>query len=479
MIDNTQFYREGSGDSTILPSNPAIPMIRQQVAQDQQKREAQANAVASQLQKINFDKTRNADLPDLMAGYNDIKDTYNQSLATQDPAQKVALQNQLAQKQMLLQQHIANSQQALEHERIIGNLSLNPNAHLKDDFSDNYNKLTGLPLSSADYQKQAGYFNSPFVQQGVDLNANTQNMLKASLTPTDNGYTTGTLPGGIKQVYKNVGNDLDQGKMMQHTLDQMSGKDGKAFTSALIKGYGSSTDAPATITPNSLNTLYGNQGWAQGLAKPDANTQIPTNDPIAAAHNYVQKQYALHKDDLTASPEAVATQWPQRTAPLTAFEQWKIAHGVGDAAPNQMTPEQTLISNMKSQIPGSGEKFMSLAPQDQYSKTPEYPTGKPLIQFDSKTGDHIFQFPPQQAVDPVQTKATGQITMVPKAAAKVYIIDPKSPNYMADVAQMAKEQNIDLSRLNTVEALKGGHGQIDPATIKGASKIKGTNLKLY
>lgn len=452
-VDNSQFYGLNKGEAQVLPSNPVIPMLRQQQAMDQQKREVQAQAVAAQIQKINFDKTRNADLPDLMSGYNDIKSTYQKSLATQDPTEKVALQNEIAQKQMMLQQHINNSQEALAHERTIGNLSLNPNAHLKDDFSDAYNKMTTTPLSNADYQKHAGYFNSPFAQADYDLNGNTTNMLKASLTPSDDGYTTGTLPGGIKQVYKNVGSDLDKQKMLDHTIQQMSGKEGKVFTRTLMKAYGGDS-----------------------------------SDPIAAANNYVNKQYEMHKDDLTASPEAVATQWPQRVAPMTAFEQWKIAHGIGGDDKNQPTYFQDLSERMRTGVAGSGEEFAKqLSNSENYHHVPTIDTRNPKNVQITIPAKYTFD-PKSFEVAQSNAKKEGK-TIDPNAGRKMvkpsYTVNLDSTDPQQWTAGFAKVYK-DVTGDNTAAPPKAlspyGKGKIPggmAAIPKGAEKIKGTNLKLY
>jgi hypothetical protein len=126
---------------------------------------------------------------------------------------------------------------------------------------------------------------------------------------------------------------------------------------------------------------------------------------------------------------------------------------------------------MQQGAAGSGEKLLSLAPQGQYGKL------QPHISVDPNTGEHIFSYPAQvdskniaanneykanQAaagndVDPTKLKA--EI----KAPAKTYRINPASPEYVAQAAQMAKEQNINLNQLNQIEGVKGGHGQIQQA----------------
>lgn len=289
MINNTQFYKEGSGDASILPSNPVIPLLRQQVAQEQQKKEAQAQASAQQLAKLNFDKVKSSDVPDFMTGYNDIKNDYGQLQAEQDPVKRVALQNQIDQKKVLFQQHVANSQALLAHEQELAKVPLNPNAHVKDDYADQVAKLSGLKSSDPEYGKAATYFGTPFKDKDYDMNAATQGLLKTSLDPIGTTYTTTTLPGGIKQILKNDGNNLNKDKFLDGTLKQMSGND--SFRRNIMKQY-------------------------LGLQSEDA------------AAKYADEQYELHKDDYGPNKTSAGIQWQQKSAPLSQEFIYKRDHGL-------------------------------------------------------------------------------------------------------------------------------------------------------
>lgn len=174
---------------------------------------------------------------------------------------------------------------------------------------------------------------------------------------------------------------------------------------------------------------------------------------------------------------------PQR---YTLEQQWFLKHyGVpynpnppGQVVSNQPTPAQTLATQMQNQVPGSGEKFVSLAPSGQYG-------GAHIgIGVNKETGTHDFSFPAhidEKAVaynkvlkdkwnkehpgEDYSPKVFGfsKLKQETTAPAKIYNLNPASPDYLAQFAQMAKEQNINLSQLNQIEGIKGGHGQVQQA----------------
>lgn len=196
----------------------------------------------------------------------------------------------------------------------------------------------------------------------------------------------------------------------------------------------------------------------------------------------------------------VTAQLPQR---FSAEQLWFLKHyGVpynpnppGQAVSNQPTPAQTLITSMQQGIPGSGEKLVSLAPKGQYGGE------KPKIGYDNETSEYDFNFPAlidQKAAeynrdlktkfaklygkddyDPTAT-GFGKLKQEVIAPASRYAINPNSPDYLAQVAQMAKDQNINLTQLNQIEGIKGGHGQVRQAQQQAKPQnYKAINGKSY
>lgn len=150
---------------------------------------------------------------------------------------------------------------------------------------------------------------------------------------------------------------------------------------------------------------------------------------------------------------------------------WKLEHGAANA--NQLSPAQTLITNMQQGVAGSGEKLLKLVPKGLYG------AAVPQVGIEPDTHLHRFDFPAQ--IDPKNAEYNAALRtkwaqvnpgipfeesegfkLKPEviAKAKIYKLNPNSPDYVAQAAQMAAEQKIDLTKLNQIEGLKGGKGQI-------------------
>jgi len=166
---------------------------------------------------------------------------------------------------------------------------------------------------------------------------------------------------------------------------------------------------------------------------------------------------------------------------------YAVAHPI---AGSEMKPRQILITDMQNGVPGTGEKLLSLTPNGQYGKFKnigKIGSDKPIIGIDKNNGDHIFTFPPQvdqkvkEQNDALRAKYAKlypgykydekipgfKLGKEEKMGEKQYHINPSSPDYASRVAEMASEQNINLSKLDQIEAKKGTRGQIEQVKMPG------------
>ncbi len=410
-------------DNLILQGNPALQELQQGIAQQRRQQQLDNKDYAAQVAKLNFGGAKDADLDYLQKQYGGILNTFAELRANNNPRTRAELGQKLQQQQNEFLYSIEKSKQANKQELELAELPLNPNANLEPDAPDRIIGLTRLstfdPTRPKMYEETVGRL---FAPKPVDWNKETGTIFKGLLGKETNTAIEKDPTTGMLVNKKTVTESVDKNAYMQGVLNRL--KDPQVLRAAK-RDFGGDTEAQ--VAQNITNATYDN--YAKALS-PDITTGQPFETPAQrdARSLAKQKEFAL----------------------------WKEANGLSGTS-TKLTPAQILINNMKNSVPNSGEKFLSLIPNDQYDGE------KPKIGILKNTGEQVFTFPSYM-------KGNAYIDK------KVYKLNPNSPDYLSQVAQMAADQNVNLSRLNSIEAEKGGRGQIEPARVVNrpsqSSKVK-------
>lgn len=450
--------------------NPAVPVqaFTGLLMQQKAKRDAENAELANVLTQVRSDGLRNdADRQEFFNKYQQIKDAAIKNNYERDPMKR-AMNKALVKDQMV-------------------------------QLQDYVNRSKAQGQREADFAK--AYMANPTAWGDDALNPfrkSRQSALSSPETITD--FTTLQRLPNVDKITKDfsgiIGNNL---KQQVWQTARRSGKEGNL--TGTFEANSRAIDPENVYL--SANTYYDLHPDFQRLLQtsfPDVYANNPPEQAKAiAVKNYVDNglQNGYFGPTKESQPESFrADRAPDNYyAHLAAREAAALARQ-GD---EKLTPAQTLVTQMQQQIPGSGEKLIALAPAAQYGGK------KPSINIDNTTGEHIFQFPAiqggkdQSAVKfnndlrtmyklrPEKTGTWPFKTEVPfekseaakqlkpeiaiKRPAQTYRLNPASPDYLAKAAEMAKEQNINLSQLNTIESKKGGRGQID-AAVKAPEKAR-------
>lgn len=436
---------QGVGGAQVFGSNPAIQTYANILQQQKVKRDADNKYLADTLAQAKPEGLRNdADRASFFKKYQDLK---TQGIAAENEPDKfkkaMALAN-VRQGVMDLNSYVDESKkQAAKENSFTQQYMANPTAW-SDQSIDQHRKSTNLAVDDPNVVKDY-----TTLARQPDL-VKLDNRLKHV---RDNELLSGIQGEDMITGRQKVGNKMVNTIQTKYTADPAD----------VAHAYLNEFD----INPDFQHHLVSQYGHAipPGLS--------PQDQKAALVGAYVKdlgevSKYGPVKDKPDAAPDR-----------FYDHEEWLIKHGL-KTPDGQLTPAQSLITGMQQGQPGTGEKLISLAPKGQYGNT-----NKPHIDID-QVGNHIFKFPDQidqkaleynQAIkkkwdkenpgepfDP--TDKDYKLKQVVIKPAKIYTLNPASNTYLADAAQMATEQNINLSHLNQIESKKGGRGQI-PQAIQG------------
>lgn len=464
----------GQGDATVFNSAPAIQGFTNILAQQKAQRDAERQQMIEQMGKIDPSKIRQGDQQDYYNKFNDWKQA---SIAAQQLPQnsydKMVAQGQVQQLYNGLNTFIGQSKQEGENERQV-NQDWLKNPHL---FSDSAHQQMiqsqNSPMSSDKFIKGSDYGN---LQRGYDpqkVNESLDMLHQKQLESTP---------------YSNP--------IQSEGYDKLGNKTG-------VVTHNERSLQPTDVLHNLLNAYTIGDNDKAMVDNKYANIQSTDGDPQKTLMMRIQQQ-ALDRGDLTQDANGqlqVGQRWKQSTTPAfkadykpqdpvrpsfrdiqyhNKYGKWPTGDGTDNVTTGQLTPAQTLITNVQNQVPGSGEKLLSLAPKTNNYDKGQSGTLQPTSHIDPNTGEHVFYFPRQ--VDPKITatnnayKAAQSVSGSDIDPSKIkddtkfpettYKLNPISPDYTAKMAQIAKEQNINLPQLNQIESVKGGHGVIPQAQTK-------------
>lgn len=452
--------------------NPAVPVqaFTGLLMQQKAKRDAENAELANVLTQVRSDGLRNdADRQEFFNKYQQIKDAAIKNNYERDPMKR-AMNKALVKDQMVqLQDYVNRSKAQGQREAEFAKAYMaNPTAW-GDDALNPFRKSRQSALSSPE-------------------------------TITD--FTTLQRLPNVDKITKDfsgiIGNNL---KQQVWQTARRSGKEGNL--TGTFEANSRAIDPENVYL--SANTYYDLHPDFQRLLQtsfPDVYANNPPEQAKAiAVKNYVDN--GLQNGYFGPTKESQPERFRADRAPDTYYAHLaaREAAALARQGDEKLTPAQTLVTQMQQQIPGSGEKLIALAPAAQYGGK------KPVIKVDRNTGEHVFEFPAQiGGKDWAAIKANAKLKedyeknpekvkqpwyksdiKVPfeksetfkllrpeiktNKPAQTYKLNPASPDYLAKAAEMAKEQNINLSQLNTIESKKGGRGQID-AAVKAPEKAR-------
>lgn len=440
----------GQGPAQVFNPNPGIAQFGQILAQRKAKQDADNKYLADTLAQAKPDGLRNdADRTNFFNKYQKLKD---QGIAAENEPDKLKKAMALAnvrQGVMDLNSYVDQSKKQAAKENSFAQAYMQNPTAWSDESIDQHRKSTNLavddPSVVKDYTTLA---RRPDYQK-------LQESLKKDRDDLVSGIQGEDMITGRQKV----------GNKMVNTIQTKYTADPEDVSHHFLNRY--------DIDPNFQHYLVSQYGHSipQGLQ--------PQGQKAALVSSYIKNElgddvskYGPVKDKPDAAPDR-----------FYEHEQWLIDHGL-KTADGQLTPAQTAITNMQKGVHGSGEKILSLAPQGQYGDH------KPYIHQD-QAGNHIFMFPPQidpkaieynkailkkwsndnpgEPYDPTDKDYKQKQAIIKPG--KTYTLNPTSNTYVADAAQMASEQNINLSHLNQIESKKGGRGQI-PEAANGVQQLK-------
>lgn len=458
----------GYGSATVWNPQFAVQNFGNLIQQQKLKQQADNDMLATEISKVRSDGLRNdADREAFFKQYNDIK---NQAIGVQserDPMKRSMAKAQIKDQLLRLQDYAQRSKQ-----------------------------------QGANEQAWAKSYMANPVQWGDDAlkqyQASSQSALTAPTVVKD--FTTLQRKPNIDKINKDIAGIVAGNLKSQiWQTDRKSGKEGNMT--------GTFEMDKRAINPEQVYLGAANYYDLH----PDFQRQLQQSFPDLYANNDPQqakalalKQYVdtgLQSGVFGAINESGKERFRADRAPDRFYEHalWRIEHPSGNGT--MQSPAQTLIagdpsngiSGMQQGGVGTGEKFINLAPKAQYG-------GKtPTIGVDQETGEHLFQFPAQigpkdraaikfnddlrkkyeknpekiggffgmggEKIPFEKSKLAIQLKpeVTIKRPAQTYRLNPASPDYLAQAAELAKEQNINLSQLNQIEGKKGNRGQIQQA----------------
>ncbi len=471
--NNASLYGTNRGEAAVFDLSPVTNafnnLLQKKYAEQQRQRQQEVETLQAQQQRLNPTGLRNDADRDLF--FNQVGDWREKSIAAmneRDPSKRAKAASEAQAAYMQAQDLVARSKQQAEMDKQMGGLLLDPTKRYKF-----------APEAVQQYQEN---LKRPITDANLIKNYST-----LGLAP-DSDYFNKQTKTFNEDLLKNAVQSVELGKKYKDAAGN------------LIQNQ----SAFQRITPEPLAERIA------GMAKTDQKYLVA----LEAKHPELFKQAQSEKDLDSAINQAAMAEAqagilsrpvgspriynPQQTdaeklALHRMMRQYDINNPTSGGSGGSLTPAQVLVTQMQTQVPGSVEKLISLAPASQYAGK------KPVIKTDASTGEHVFEFPAQVAgKDYAAIKANTKLKqdyekkpekekqpwyksdikipfeksetykqlrpeIITKRPAQTYRLNPASPDYIAKAAEMAKEQNINLNELNKIEGQKGGRGQIEQA----------------
>lgn len=398
-------------------NNAGLDALNQKYAMFQQQRQLDAKQFSDVMAKMNFGGVKPADLPDLQKQFGDILQTYSKSRSTTDPKEQASLAMELKLKQQQMAYDIANRRETHASELKLLEAANHPNNYPAEGSVGKIQGLVNKPSTDPEYQKTYSDVQGNMFDKPIDTDKLGDGIFKRLM---DKQVSTGAYKFnptlGMYERGKTTATSLDKGALDKEFSDYLVNNPKDAHR---LMDKWNIPDVKELAAKLSDNTWEANKG------------KIHSDTVMEAPHeSFGQKQELMRYNAVLRS------QYPT----------------YGQAQSTKPTPSQILVfgdngrPGLKQNDPTAIEKFKSLIPKGTYEDGQS-----PSVQTDPNTGEQVWSFPRQKI------KTNGK-----HLEETTYKLNPSSPDYGAQAAQMAVQQHINLTNLDKIEGVKG-HGQVPGA----------------
>lgn len=223
-IDTTEAQLQGigKGAAQVWGVNRGLQYLQQQYQQDQLRRQKEDAEIADQVSKINYDAARNADLPEILKRYGDIKNTFTRLRGTTDTMDRIKLQAELNEKKAELSRGVNLSKQAAQQLGDLGKLRLTHADEISDDFTPNYKSLNELSVFDPKFTEVAERTASTALLPKFDQLSIAKKLADASVKKISESGVKSEKVGDGTSYYTESGQVLDKDALIDNTALEAS-----------------------------------------------------------------------------------------------------------------------------------------------------------------------------------------------------------------------------------------------------------------
>lgn len=462
-MDNASLYSVGKGNAYVIQGNPgmsALQEMQKKTALAQKQADLENAQAAAQLQKLDYNKTRDADQQQFINDYGDIQSTYNKLRTTTDPTQRILLNNALQTQQKEFLHKAAVSQMALENHKSLRQFALNHSNDIRDGYNADLDNADKVSTFAPEYQGALDKLNTDPLVTPFNQTTYEKGIVPNALTPVkDYGdLKTTKLANGATMTQQENGSDVDLNKLKTqlHNDYQLNQKSGvKQYINGKVRANGS-----------------------------DANSEIDKY-----AQDIYDRSQPNYGSELIAPKGHIVE--PQKPDKFYEHAMWRLDHPTASQqAANAPTYFDDLSERMRNGVPGSGEEFSQNLMQN-----PDYKKG--LYIDDSNPKAVKITVPAKYKYDPKSVSTDDNDKPIPNSGrvivkpAYTAVLDKTNPDqWTAGFSRIYKDvtgdQNANPTKSMTIFGkgkVPGGMSKFNtPKTTAPGTKtivIKGTNKRLW
>jgi len=395
-----QIYADGRGQAHVWQGNPGLDDLNKRYATQQQQQATNVADFTKELAKLNFNGSRDADMPVLHNDYGNILKTFQQYRSETDPKKQQALNLQMRQMQNEFLYKAQQSKQENDEYHKDAALAHNPNVDLDDSFWKDMPERAKVSTFDPKYND---FKNKQYLVPKSDPIKDAQEIVKnisGTTTTTEQRYNRAT---GRMENVATTATEIPQDKFMKAWVQSHTGDPNKVKTA--IRETGIQDPAQAVLVQG--------QRMYDAVSGGGKNSQKVTGAGMTMGN----------LEALQANAARLRSLYPT----------------FGQA--QNLTPiyRQKWVNDMLTGVHDSGEALKAkLAADPTYDGTLDigkHPDGK-----------LEFNVPPKREWD-----ATNQ-EWKQKAPARKVIIDPKDPNAKVKLNELTNEltgEKVDISALQT------------------------------
>lgn len=228
-------YGIGQGMAQVFGDNSVLRQLEQNeliTAKRRQKEDADLNA---DLSKVNYNGARKEDLPVLVEGYDEVKQSFAKYRNARTNKERIEAGAEYDQKKAEFTQKVAASKTAIQGIGEVDKLRLTKPDDLADDFSDRFKKLNSTSTFDPNFQKYSEDLISKAFRPKFDEEKYFKEKTPLFVQKVEAGEVkTRNIPGFGKQAYTESGTMLNRDQFVKNIYKEAVSNKGLLAT---IKGY--------------------------------------------------------------------------------------------------------------------------------------------------------------------------------------------------------------------------------------------------